>query len=506
MPAKVTLKVIEGHLTNEEFEFGECSTCIMGRAKDCMPKLPDDKAHRQISRHHCLLDINPPDIRVRDFGSLNGTYVNGKRIGKRKKGQTPEDGAGISFPEHDLHDGDEIKLGNTVFKVSIYIPVTCAECSAEIPDEEKARARVNEGVYQCDACREKARQANRKPPSGPKPRACAICGRDVSREAGNRQGDFICASCKNDPFKIIQYLLMKAGKGKSNLPQFQDYAIERELGRGGMGAVFLARHKLSGEQVALKVMLPQVAVNKRAEETFLREARVTKVLKHPNVVQLHDSGCSDGTFFFTLDFCDGGSVDNLIVERGGRLPVDEAIGIIFQALDGLDYAHNVQVTTKKKDGGFKQKKGLVHRDLKPANIFLSGSGSARQAKVADLGLAKAFRTAGLSGLTATGTAAGSPWFMPRQQVVNFKYARPEVDVWAMAACLYNMLTGFFPRDFPPGRDPWLVVLQDNVVPVERRVASIPPRLAAVINEALIDQPSITFKKAAKFKKALENAL
>ena len=292
--------------------------------------------------------------------------------------------------------------------------------------------------------REKARQANRKPPSGPKPRACAICGRDVSREAGNRQGDFICASCKNDPFKIIQYLLMKAGKGKSNLPQFQDYAIERELGRGGMGAVFLARHKLSGEQVALKVMLPQVAVNKRAEETFLREARVTKVLKHPNVVQLHDSGCSDGTFFFTLDFCDGGSVDNLIVERGGRLPVDEAIGIIFQALDGLDYAHNVQVTTKKKDGGFKQKKGLVHRDLKPANIFLSGSGSARQAKVADLGLAKAFRTAGLSGLTATGTAAGSPWFMPRQQVVNFKYARPEVDVWAMAACLYNMLTGFFP--------------------------------------------------------------
>jgi len=114
-------------------------------------------------------------------------------------------------------------------------------------------------------------------------------------------------------------------------------------------------------------------------------------------------------------------VDKLIAGHGGRLPLDDALEIIFQALDGrLDYAHNVLGTTKKKDGGLEQKKGLVHRDLKPANIFLAGSGSAR--------LAKSFMTAGLSGLTATGTAAGTPSFMPRQQVANFKYAKPEVDV------------------------------------------------------------------------------
>ena len=121
-------------------------------------------------------------------------------------------------------------------------------------------------------------------------------------------------------------------------------------------------------------------------------------------------------------------MDKLIAGHGGRLPLDDALEIIFQAIDGLDYAHNVLGTTKKKDGGFEQKKGLVHRDLKPANIFLAGSGSARLAKIADLGLAKAFMTAGLSGLTATGTAAGTPSFMPRQQVANFKYAKPEVDV------------------------------------------------------------------------------
>ena len=506
MPATVSLKIVEGPLTGKTFRFEDCTTCIVGRSPDCTLRLPDDAAHRKISRHHCLLDINPPDIRIRDFGSLNGTYVNGKRIGRRDRGQTPREGARAAFPQHDLGHGDVVKLADTVLKVEIRVPVTCADCGREIPGSALSPAGPAGGPRRCDECAKKARAAEKKPVPGPRSRTCAVCGKDVSGEAGERKGEFICADCKKDPFKIIQYLLAKAGKGDRNIPEIREYAIERELGRGGMGAVYLARHKLTGTQVALKVMLPQVAVDKRAEQVFLREARVTKALKHPNIVQLHDSGCSDGTFFFTLDYCDGGSVDRLMAERGGRLPLNEAMEIIHQCLDGLAYAQDVPVTTKKKDGGFKRKKGLVHRDLKPANIFLTGQGSERLAKIADFGLAKAFRTAGLSGLTATGTAAGSPWFMPRQQVVNFKYAKPEVDVWAAAACLYNMLTGAFPRNFPAGRDPWLVVLQDPVVPIEQRLPSVPPGLAKVINQALMDRTGIPFQKAAKFKKALKNAL
>src|ERR1700754_2133023 len=122
MTATVTLRLIRGRLDRTEYVFDERTTCIIGRASGCAPRLPSDEYHRTVSRHHCLLDVNPPDARIRDFGSLNGTFVNGKKIGQREPHQTPEEGAALPFPEHDLADGDEIRLGETVFRVDIRLP------------------------------------------------------------------------------------------------------------------------------------------------------------------------------------------------------------------------------------------------------------------------------------------------------------------------------------------------------------------------------------------------
>jgi hypothetical protein len=515
MPAKVTLTITQGKLAGQSFPFDQYATCIVGRAPDCHPALPDDEAHRNVSRHHCLLEISPPNIRVRDFGSMNGTYLNGERIGKREAGQTPEEAAKVSFPQRDLKDADEIKVGETVFRVAVYAPAACGECGAEIPPEKKAAARDGVG-FRCENCRKKAEEKRQREQREqkvkrdlPKPaaRVCVVCGKDVSREAGaGLQGNAICASCKQDPFKMVKFLMERARGGDQGLVAIQGYTVLKELGRGGMGAVYLARHEKTGAQVALKVMLPQAAADKKMERRFMREVDVTKALKHPNIVNLMDLGCSNGTFFFAMEFCDGGSVDRLMAQRGGKLPLDEAAKIIFQALEGLAYAHAATVVITQEDGKGKKENGVVHRDLKPANIFLAGSRTGLAAKVADFGLARAFRAAGLSGLTITGTTAGSPWFMPRQQVTNFRYAQPEVDVWAMAACLYNLLTGQHPRDFPRGKDPWLVVLKDSPVPIRNRLPSVPKKLAEVIDQALIDQPAIVFKKAVDFKRALEGAL
>jgi len=515
MPAKVTLKVITGKLKGKDYEFVGRTSCIIGRGVDCYPRLPDDDAHRVISRHHCLLDINPPDIRVRDMGSLNATYINGKNIGQREAKAIPGEAQTESFPEYDLKQSDELKLGETIFQINITNEILCSDCSTEIPANKVLESTISGNIYKCETCRKQAAATNTesmKKVSTPSVRVCSGCNTELPEKEGEgRSGDILCAKCKGEPAKLLDFLMDKADKGDKSLVSIQGYNIIKELGKGGMGAVYLAAKKDAGtnsiEQVALKLMLPEVAVNKGAKDMFLREVANTKALHHPNIVKLIDFGSSSGTFFFTLEYCNGGAIDTMMSKQGGKLSIDKSMDIIFQALDGLEYAHNVEIPELQTgDGTTKAVIGLVHRDIKPANIFLTKSGNRDIAKIADFGLGKAFDTAGLSGQTRTGSAGGTPVFIPRQQVINFKYAKPEVDVWAMAATLYYMLTARFPRDFPKGKDPWRIVLQSKALPIRNRVHTIPEKLANVIDQALIDQPAIIFKTAAEFKKALEGAI
>lgn len=268
--------------------------------------------------------------------------------------------------------------------------------------------------------------------------------------------------------------------------------------------VYLAQHNQTGNFVALKVMLPAVAAHDWAIQMFMRETENTKVLQHPNVVKLIDYGYSENIFFFTMEYCEAGTVADLMEKQEGRLSVDIAVPIIMQVLDGLEYAHNAEIpNVKLANGGFGKGRGLVHRDLKPSNIFLGYVNGKLTAKIGDYGLAKAFDLAGLSGQTLTGTKAGTPVLMCRQQLLDYKYVQPEVDVWAAAACLYCMLTGYYPRNFNTG-DPFLAVLQNDPVPILMRDANIPKQLAEVVDLALVEKPEIHFKSAAEFKQALLN--
>ena len=451
MPAKVTLTITEGKLSGRQYIFDSRTSCIIGRAKDCNIKLPDDKNHSAISRYHCLLDINPPDIRIRDFGSKNGTYVNDKKIGQRQENQTPDEAAEEIYPEFDLKDNDEIKLSNTVFVVYI--------------ESQPEEIIIN----------------NFFPPT--------VDFDNNPTEAPNLLG-------------YIKKLLGLAKAGNQNLLAIKGYDIIQLLGRGGCGEVYLAEHNTSKKIIALKVMLPQVAASEYAVNLFLRETENIKFLRHPHVVNLIDYGYSEGIFFFTMEYCQARTVENLIEQQGGKLSIDIAIAIILQVLDGLDYSHNVEIPyVKLKDGSFGKGKGLVHRDLKPGNIFLTYQDGKTSAKIGDYGLAKAFDLAGLSGQSMTGTRAGTPVFIPRQQVLEFKYAKPEVDIWAAAASLYYMLTGYYPRDFS-GNDIFLAILRNKPIPIRQRDANIPPKLAEIIDLALIEEPEIYFKTAKAFKQAL----
>jgi hypothetical protein len=407
-----------------------------------------------ISRHHFILEVNPPDARIRDLGSLHGTHINGQKYGGREKHETPEEGAKRQYPEVDLHDGDEIKVGKTTMRVSVEVAANLA-------------------------------QAVR----------CQNCGKDVSGEVGSgRQGDYVCQECQQqveaDPGELLVALLKQAQRMTRTNVHFPDYQIEKKLGHGGMGAVYLVRHAKHGKLAALKVMLSKVAVDDDSRKLFLREIEMTRALQHKHIVEFFEYGAQGSLFYFLLEYCAGGSVGQLMERRGSPLPLDEAGPILLQALEGLAYAHE---------------HGVVHRDLKPQNILLAGNERSWIVKVADMGLAKKFTEAGYSGMTSTGAYAGSYPFMPYEQIINFRYAKPVTDVWAMGATCYYILTGYFPRNHE-GQDPLKVILEGQIIPIRQRDPRLPVRVAEVIDRSLANKPGDRYQNAGEMHRALAQVL
>lgn len=504
MPSKVILECVAGALTGSRISFEDREVCILGRSPECRPALPNDEAHSGISRHHCLIDINPPEIRVRDFGSLNGTFVNGNRIGGREKGTTPETARAAVFPEHDLDHGDLLQVGGTAFKVLLERALYCNSCGDEM-DESGSTAPGNKSQRRlCSHCRTRAETLRSDAPKDILPR-CLACGEEIVRaESSNALVQTqLCDRCRNNSDRVVDYAAEISSLSEAAGSGLGRYRIAGKIGHGGMGAVYEAVDRANNQTVALKVMLPEVAVNSRNVELFLRETDVSRALDHRNVVKLYDSGYERGIFYICMAFCNGGSVEEKMFQAGGRLSLDESLGIIYQVLDALEYAHGRALTPRS---GEPPVVGIVHRDVKPKNILLDTSGGETLALLCDFGLSKAFDLAGLSGLTCTGNVAGSPVYMPRQQVLNFKYSKPEVDVWATAASLYHMLTGKFPRDFPKNADPWRMVLETSAVPIKKRNPDVPDKVAKVIDQALIDRPEIRFKTAQEFGSRLRAAV
>jgi len=507
MPAEVILQVVRGTHIGTKYEFRDRTTCVLGRHESCGIQIQEEENPRWVSRHHCMLDINPPDVRIRDFGSKHGTYVNEELIGRRRTIER-EDDAEQDQRVVTLHDGDQIRIRNTVFAVTIIPAVGCAHCGVELGPDDAIE--IKPGVYHCETCQQRAKTehpTNRQELHRNCVRSCVRCRKDVTDEVtANRLGHYVCLACRDNPLNILRSMLNDAQSGNERLQGIDGYTIVRELGRGGFGVVCLARHEATGEEVALKLMLPNVAASERATEVFLREMRTNEALRHPNVVAMRDSGCVLGTFFMSLEYCNGGPLNHFVKKRGRKLSINDASSIIFQVLDGLDFAHRQEVPVKLADGSVELRRGIVHRDLKPQNILLHHENERTIVKLGDYGMAKAFDAAGLSGHTMCGALAGTPVFMCRQQVIDFKHAKPDVDVWAAAATLYYMLTRKFPREFTKGRDVWETVLSQPVTPIRKRRFTVPKKLATVLDAALDDRRELRFKTASELRAALEKAL
>lgn len=490
MRGKITLKVTAGPLQGEVFDFSERETFIFGRAKNCHARLA--KNDTTASRHHFILEVNPPDARLRDLGSLNKTLVNEVEYGGREFWESPQDVAGRAHPVVDLHDGDQIRVGETIFEVSM--PVVCKECGVEIADSFKRLCRVTPNLYLCGNCQKEEADDEETVTQLVNVPTCELCGKDVQQEVGARTGNYTCQDCRTrGGVNLVQMLEQYADKSDAPTEMVSHgidaYEIGLKLGEGGMGEVYMALRKSDNEPAALKILLAKVAVDEYARRMFLREIKEMSGLDHANIVKLLTYGSYGSSFFFIMEYCKGGSLADLL-KRRGPLPLQDAAPIFRQALEGLAAAH---------------KHGIIHRDIKPPNILMTEL-SGGTIKIGDFGLAKSFEKSGLSGFTVTGARGGTPEFMPREQYTNYKYVKPSADVFSLGATFYYLLTGKLVRDFSKTEDRINVVLNKDVVPIQERNTRIPPRVAEVINRSISDKAEARYPTGAEMFEALRDAL
>ncbi|HKT60981.1 MAG TPA: serine/threonine-protein kinase [Gemmatimonadales bacterium] len=251
------------------------------------------------------------------------------------------------------------------------------------------------------------------------------------------------------------------------------YALERELGRGGMATVYLAREVAGGRPVAVKAMHPELA-SALGLERFRREMGIVGSLSHPGIVPLLDSGRADTLLYYVMPYVEGESLHDRL-ERERRLPTDEAVRIARQVADALSYAHS---------------RGILHRDVKPDNILLAEHPA--QALIADFGLARAIGAADSTKLTKTGTIVGTVHYMSPEQVREDRTIDERSDVYSLGCVLYEMLTGAPPFVGRTVTDLVMKILRTPPASVATVNASVPPALEQAIVRALAKAPAERF--------------
>ena len=283
--------------------------------------------------------------------------------------------------------------------------------------------------------------------------------------------------------------------------EVRGYRIQRELGRGGMGAVYLAQQLSLDRPVALKVMSKRWASDPTFVARFTREAYAAAQLSHPNIVQIHDIGEVEGARFFSMEYVPGRSLAE-VLKADGKLDPETAVGYVLQAARGLQHAHD---------------RGMIHRDVKPDNLLLNDQGLV---KVADLGLVKTTAAepeppidrASLSpsefrrrdtGLTGTKIALGTPAYMSPEQCRDASTVDHRADVYSLGCTLYVLVTGRPPFDGTTAIELMTKHAYEPIVPPEQIVARVPQEVSAVIQRMMAKGADERFQDMGEVIRTLE---
>lgn len=459
MSVEVVVEVVQGTSDQMEYRYDQSETIIIGRQPDCKITLQE----MTVSRYHCLLELAPPHMLLQDFGSKNGTY----RI---REGESVVPSLFSKLRECEvvsLASGDTVCVGK--------------DCALRFRLEEDTTR------HRCDICNQTFVSDN------PQAHICATC-------IGNRPAVMETLLDELEP-------IHRLGEG----PSIPGYETIRMLGAGATGEAWLLSDLKDGKPVVCKQLSRIAMLSGKKRDRFLREAGVVSQLSHPNVIRQFGSGESGRVPYLLTEYCPGGSIADFVQRKrllqGRRLELPMATHILMQLLDALTYVHTARVTSELSDGAVRTVQGVVHRDISPKNIFLMDETDRPVIKLADFGFAKAFETAGLTRYTTNGEKRGTWDFIPRIQINDFRYSKPDVDVWAAAATYYSMLTGYPPKNTVGVKNAVHVALHSAAVPIRNRNHDLPPRLAEVIDFALQEnEDQLNVRSALELKRMIEGAL
>jgi len=260
----------------------------------------------------------------------------------------------------------------------------------------------------------------------------------------------------------------------------EQYAVDSEVGRGGMATVFLAEDLKHGRRVAIKVLSPELSSSIDSDR-FKREIQIAARLSHPHILPVFDSGEANGLLYYVMPFVEGESLRGRL-KRETQLPIEDAISITCEVADALSYAHSF---------------GVVHRDIKPENILINGG----HAVVADFGIARVIQDAGGEKLTQTGMSIGTAAYMSPEQFSG-ENVDGRSDEYSLACVLYEMLVGEVPFTGPNA----VAIMARHTMELPPSIqivrGTVPDELEGAIMHALEKVPADRFATVAQFKEAL----
>jgi hypothetical protein len=259
------------------------------------------------------------------------------------------------------------------------------------------------------------------------------------------------------------------------------FELERKLGVGGMGVVYLATYLKNGRKMAVKVLAPEMSADGRLLKRFLREMAILSRLRHPHIVRYYGGGKDKTQHFYAMEYMDGGSVEQMLKKKG-RFTWDETIAYSRQVALALEYAHN---------------HGIIHRDLKPANLFLGKDGLV---KLGDFGIA---RDTQATALTAAGRTVGTYAYMAPEQISGKPPVSRKTDLYALGCVMFEMLTGKPPFNAPTAAEMLFAHLEEEPPQINSAVPDCPVWLDQLVSKLLEKDPEERYYDALALQVALD---